>query len=294
MIRAYTTNDEHAAALAAASQLKGYPLDTKAKLDAAELAAKHGQCKVLVFDLTCASLSVDNVVSVLDSLNTDNLPPVLYFLSSPADIELITTAGSIINQDYTFVPVDAKGLAARLEVLTILGARRKLTLESAITDRLTGLYNRKYFLRRLEEELYRSARYNYKVGVLLATVDFDTPSHKLTEDSATDAIKAISAFFTGRLRKTDIVARYKWDDFAVLLPDIAAEDSLAVAADIRAKLEALPVKSNGSNLKMNVSLGHLSFPAGELGTAVEVISALEDCVFRVKTEHAGSGLVSFE
>jgi diguanylate cyclase (GGDEF)-like protein len=294
MIRAYTTNEDHAAALAAAAQLKGYTLDPKAKLDAVELAKKHAECDVLVFDLTCASLSVDNVISVLDSLNTENLPPVLYFLASPADIELITTAGSIINQDYTFVPVDAKGLAARLEVLTILGARRKLTLESAITDRLTGLYNRKYFLRRLEEELYRSARYDYRVGVLLATVDFDTPNHALTEDSATDAIKAISRFFTGRLRKTDIVARYKWDDFAVLLPDIALEDSLAVAKDIRAKLEALPVKSSGTDLKLKVSLGHLSFPAGELGTAVEVISALEDCVFKAKTEHATQGLVSFE
>jgi diguanylate cyclase (GGDEF)-like protein len=294
MIRAYTTNDEHAAALAAAAQLKGYKVDLKAKLDAAELAQNHRNCSVLVFDLTCASLSVDLVIGVLDSLNAENLPPVLYFLASPADIELITDAGSIINQDYTFVPVDAKGLAARLEVLTILGARRKLTMESAITDRLTSLYNRKYFLRRLEEELYRSARYGYRVGVLLATVDFDLPSGKLTEDTATDAIKAISQFFSDRLRKTDIVARYKWDDFAVLLPDIAPEDSLAVTKDIKAKLEALPVFSNGITLQLKVSLGHLSFPAGELGTAVEVISALEDCVFKAKTDADAGGLVSFE
>ena len=294
MIRAYTTNDEHAAALSEAVKLKDYTLDLRAKLDATELADKHCDCEVLVFDLTCASLSVDSVISVLDSLNTENLPPVLYFLSSPADIELITTAGSIINQDYTFVPVDAKGLAARLEVLTILGARRKLTLESAITDRLTGLYNRKYFLRRLEEELYRSARYDYNVGVMLATVDFVAPDGELTEDSSTDAIKAISEFFSGRLRKTDIVSRYKWDDFAVLLPDIASEDSLAVAKDIQAKLEALPVESNGTELKLKVFVGHLSFPVGNLGTAVEVISTLEDCVFKAKTEPNTNGFVSFE
>ena len=294
MIRAYTTNEEHTATLTAASQLKGYTLDTQGKLDAEELARMHGDCDVLVFDLTCASLSVDNVISVLDSLQTENLPPVLYFLSSPADIESITTAGSIINQDYTFVPVDAKGLSARLEVLTILGARRKLTLESAITDRLTGLYNRKYFLRRLEEELYRSARYGYHVGVILATVDFDMQPSELTEDTATDAIKTISQFFYGRLRKTDIVARYKWDDFAVLLPDIAAEDSLAVAKDIKAKLELLPVESSGKAVKLKVSLGRMSFPAGELGTAIEVISALEDCVFKAKTEPGHDGLVSFE
>jgi len=292
MIRVYTTNDAHAAVLAEATQSKGYESQTHTTLDGTELAAAIEDLSVLVFDLTAAAFSTDRVVTVLDTLDSERVPPVLYLLGSPADIEVITQSGSIINQDYAFVPLEAARIAARLEVLKLLGARRKLTMETAITDRLTGLYNRKYFLRRLEEEMYRCVRYGYRVSVLLADVDFDAPGHELTEAAGTVVVKRIADFFKDRLRKSDIVARFKWDDFALLLPDIATEDGLAVALDVKRKLERLPVKAEGLEIAVRAAIGHVCLPAEGLATAVEVAAALEECAFLAKREL--SGIVTYE
>jgi diguanylate cyclase (GGDEF)-like protein len=287
MIRVYTTNDAHAAVISAAAEAKGLQAQTHTALDNLELAAAIDDLSVLVFDLTAAAFSTDKVVTALDTLDSERVPPVLYLLGSAADIEVITQSGSIINQDYAFLPLEVPRIAARLEVLKLLGARRKLTMETAITDRLTGLYNRKYFLRRLEEEMYRSVRYGYRVGVLLADVDFDAPGHELTEEAGTVVVKRIADFFKDRLRKSDIVARFKWDDFAFLLPDIAQEDGLAVALDVKRKLERLPVKVEGLDIAIKAAIGYVCLPADGLDTAIDVAAALEDCAFLAKRELSG-------
>ncbi len=292
MIRAYTTNESHAEGLKAATAVKNNQLEILGSLDIQELRGKLDELSVLVFDLTVATLSAEQVMRALESFEPDKVPPVLYLLASPADIEAITQTGSIINQDYSFVPIDPQNLASRLEVLKMLGARRKLTLESAITDRMTGLFNRKYFIRRLEEELYRAARYQYNVTILLAGVDFAAQHGTLTEKAGDAVMHEVGEFFRGRLRKSDIVARYKWDDFAILLPDIPLEDGLAVAKDVKAKLELLQVEADELHIKLLVSVGAVSFPVEGVSTAIDVIGVLEDCALQAKT--AGAGFVLYE
>ncbi|MBN2083096.1 GGDEF domain-containing protein [bacterium] len=291
MIRLYTTNQSIIDVVQNVADGKGYQAEILNKLDANELAASVEDLSILVFDLTSATLSTDAVISALDSQDPELLPPVLYILASPADIELVTQMGSIVNQDYIFVPLEPVQLGARFEVLKMLGQRRRLTMETAITDRLTGLYNRKYFLRRLEEELYRSVRYKYSVGVLLAVVDFSTDTGQLTEQTGTEVITQIADYLKGRLRRSDIVARFKWDNFAFLLPDITIEDSKSVAEDVKNKLELLGVSTDGQNVRISVSLGHVLFPVDGLGSAIEVVEALEECTFKAKT--GGSGEISY-
>jgi diguanylate cyclase (GGDEF)-like protein len=293
MIRAYTTSPEVSEALNAAAESKGYVVEIHDHLAPAEFQAAVEEISIVVFDLSSESLSTEHVLGMLDALDPDTVPPVLYLLSSPEDIELIAQAGSIHNQDYCFLPLDVTQLAGRLAVLTMLGKRRKLTLETAITDRLTGLYNRKYFLRRLEEELYRSARYKYSVGVLLATVDFETEDSQLTEQTGTVAIQEIAEFLKGRLRKSDIIARFKWDDFAFLLPDITREDSLLVAEDVKQKLEQLNVAADGHSVQIKAAIGHVLMPQERLTSAIEVVEALEECAFKAKTT-AAQRFVSYE
>jgi diguanylate cyclase (GGDEF)-like protein len=292
MIRVYTTNPDVSKAVEGAAGRKDYPFEEFSKIDTAEFRAATEELSILIFDLSCPEITTAQVLGLLDALDPDAVPPVLYILSRPDDIELIAQAGGIHNQDSCFLPLDEMQLAARLEVLTMLGRRRKLTLETAITDRLTGLYNRKYFLRRLEEEMYRSARYKYSVGVLLASVDFATSDSELTEQTGTIAIQEVAEFLKGRLRKSDIIARFKWDDFAFLLPDITREDSLLVAEDVKQKLENLPITAEDSPVSLQVALGHVVLPHDSLATAIEVMEALEECAFQAKTEGKPS-FVSF-
>ena len=283
MILTYTRNDAHISAVQDATALKGFQVECFNALDPAVLESRLDRTSVLVFDLTGAAFSIESVVGILDTFDVDVLPPVLYILANPSDIELIADAGSIVNQDYCFIPLEPTGLAARLDVLKRLGDRRKLTMETAITDRLTGLANRKYFLRRVEEELFRTDRYKYLAGAIMVDIDFDCPGYELTETTGTEVMKSIATFLKGRLRKTDIIARYKWDAFAFLLPDIDPADSKAVAIDVQRKVAGLQLEANGHPVLIKPYLGHLIFPVQGLESVVDLVECLEDLCFKAKT-----------
>jgi diguanylate cyclase (GGDEF)-like protein len=283
MIRAYTQVEQHAVALREAAAGRGYALEVQAGLERGALLAALPETELLVVDLTRAGGSVLETIRLLDSIGSDDLPPVLYLLGGPGDVATLSSAENIVIQDFTFAPVTAEALATRLDVLLLLGSRRRLALESAITDRLTGLYNRKYFLRRLEEEMYRAQRYGYRVGCILADVDFALTDGELSEDGSSQVIKAIGEYLTGRLRRTDVLARFRFSEFGVLLPDIPVEDSLAVARDLQLKIEALSLSDAGRPVTLRAAVGHLCFPIEGTKTALDVVDRLEDACLQAKS-----------
>jgi diguanylate cyclase (GGDEF)-like protein len=276
MIRAYTQSPQVAAELKQAAQSKGYQLELNESLDRATLIDSLADIEVIVVDMTRQGYPVLETIRVLDSIGSGDLPPVLYLLGGRGDVATISAAENILNQDFTFAPVTSEALGTRLEVLMLLGARRRMALESAITDRLTGLFNRKYFLRRLEEEMYRALRYGYKVGCILADVDFTPEGSELSEDGGSEAVRAIAQFLSDRLRRTDVLSRFRFSEFGVLLPDIPEEDSLAVATDLKQKIEAIDITQGGARIKLKAAVGHLLFPADGVKTALDVVDALED------------------
>jgi diguanylate cyclase (GGDEF)-like protein len=292
MIYVYTTNDDNAEAVRRAAELRGYETSTRSVLTTGQLNGPFDELALLVFDVTCPEFDPVKVIGQLESGHPEDLPPVLFLVADPADVEVIGHAENVHNQDYSFAPFTPENIAARIQVLVLLGARRRRSLESAITDKLTGLINRKYFLRRLEEELYRGARYGYKVGIILADIDFKTDGEELPEVAGTVAVSQIADYLRGRLRRSDIIARYSWSEFAVLLPDIPEEDSLAVADDLKRKIEGLDVSADGHAIALKATVGHVAFPVEGIATAIEVMAALEECCFKGKSN--GGAVVCYE
>ncbi|MDQ3023072.1 MAG: diguanylate cyclase [bacterium] len=281
MIRAYTNNSGHAEALRLAAIINKIELAVEVQLHPGSLSAQLDDTTMVVIDLTEAGGTARRIIQQLDSLGSDDLPPVLWLLRSTADVPMLGEADHIVNQDFTIAPITVDALAQRLQVLRLLGSRRRMALESAIIDKLTGLYNRKYFLRRLEEEMYRAERYKYNVGCILADVDFSADA-ELSESAGSSAVKEIGAFLTDRLRRTDVIARFRFSQFGVLLPDIPAEDSIAVARDLKLKLDTLSVADGGNAVALRAAVGHLLFPVEGKRTALQVVDALEDLCLRSK------------
>src|SRR5690606_5321181 len=175
-------------------------------------------------------------------------------------------------------------LSPRLQVLHTLGLRRQRSMDTVISDRLTGLYNRKHFLRRLDEAMYRTTRYNNDVGVLLVDIDFEIPGGKLSEATANDLLPQVADFFRDRLRRSDIIARYKWSQIAILLPEINSDDCESLAKDIHRKLQSHNWKSEGHKVAVNPTVSWLLFPVENLSSSIDVMTGLEDCIMHGRGE----------
>ncbi len=106
--------------------------------------------------------------------------------------------------------------------------------EFAITDYLTGLFNRRYLYEYLTEEIHRSRRYNFVFSLIM----FDIDNFKLFNDSeghiaGDNILKAISRLTKECLRTNDILARFGGEEFAILMPQTGKEEAHKVAERIR-------------------------------------------------------------
>ncbi|MDQ6694784.1 MAG: diguanylate cyclase [Chloroflexota bacterium] len=87
-------------------------------------------------------------------------------------------------------------------------------------DPLTGLFNRRYMMIRVEEEVKRSARHAYPLSCLILNIDkFDAVNENFGQLVGDNVLRDVSHIIMRTLRATDIVARYRDDQFIALLTD---------------------------------------------------------------------------
>ena len=130
----------------------------------------------------------------------------------------------------------------------------------AYRDPLTGLWNRRYFEERLNEELSRSQRAGLSRRFSVMVLDLN--DFKATNDRhghlvGDSVLKAVGEFLVTHLRQHDVACRTGGDEFSVLLPDLPAEDSGHLVDRLR---RALDTANAARRIPIALSIGTASWP----------------------------------
>lgn len=167
-----------------------------------------------------------------------------------------------------------KELAKQLE------EKNKLLEEIANLDSLSGLKNRHFFNTRLEEETERANRYNKKLSLILLDIDYfkrvnDTYGH----DIGDKVIKEIANMLQTSIRKSDVVARWGGEEFAILMPETDLDEAFLVGEKIRSMAESLDY-SFGE--KVTISLGVATWT--KFDTIEILFKRVDKVLYRAKNE----------
>ncbi len=176
----------------------------------------------------------------------------------------VTWHGLITNID------EEKELQQKLEYLSV-------------TDELTGLYNRRHFLQKLDEFTNASERYGTTFSLMSLDIDFfkninDSWGHPMGDE----VLRQIARLIRERTRKSDIIARTGGEEFIVLMPSTSLDNARHLAQTLRGAIEKeVFVARDGTRFHTTISAGVVCW-SRSLATVEDLLSVCDQSLYAAK------------
>jgi diguanylate cyclase (GGDEF)-like protein len=154
----------------------------------------------------------------------------------------------------------------------------------AVTDELTGLFNRRRFQEAMATEVERSKRFGQPVGlVLLDLDDFKNVNDTYGHQQGDLVLREVARVLRETSREIDEPARYGGEELAVVLPGTDLEGAYNLAERVRAGIEelALPLLDGDGILSVTASFGVATLP-GSADDMRELVAAADEALYRAK------------
>lgn len=160
---------------------------------------------------------------------------------------------------------------------------QKQMLESALRDGLTGTYNKRYFLDRLDSEIKFSLRHKVNLALLMMDLDKfkdvnDTHGHLAGDKVLSTFAKMVQK----SIRNEDVFARYGGEEFVIITRAISRPDVYHFADRLRHEASQLVIESDGVRIPITVSMGIATIPEDPASTPLELIKAADDMLYEAK------------
>lgn len=250
-----------------AERIKGY-LDRTNMVDMlldpsdAVMAVGGGTYELAIVSMSLGDFDPLRVCSQMRTIEQSRTLPII-LVAEDADRPRVIRALDLGVNDFIMRPVERNELLARVRTQVrrqrfAAELRRSVshTLALAVTDELTGLYNRRYFDRHLSLMLEKARQQERDMAVMLIDLDYfkavnDTHGHDIGD--------AVLREFADRLRRNirgvDLACRFGGEEFVVLMPDTDYQQAQGVAERVRLAVAESPFDASGIPLGVTVSVG---------------------------------------
>jgi diguanylate cyclase (GGDEF)-like protein len=273
----------------------GYGVRTAATGAEALTALENSSASIVVTDLNMPGM---NGLDLCRSIRERARPGYVYIIlltvrDQEEDILVGLDAGA---DDYLSKRTSAAQFTARLRI-----AKRVLALEYslksalekkhhlAMTDALTGAYNRRYFTRHLGRELKRAQRFGGDVSLLMLDIDHfkrvnDTYGHLVGDSVLRKIIRLISRSLS---RTTDWCARLGGEEFAVVLEGTNLAEARVCAEKVRQAIAGTAINTSAGPVRITVSVGISGLEESADRAAATVLSLQERADINLYASKAG-------
>ena len=160
------------------------------------------------------------------------------------------------------------------------------TERSAITDHLTGLFNRGHFDECLRKELNRCRRYGQSASLLMMDIDdFKSLNDRHGHPAGDAVLRDVGRLLVQRVRDIDVAARYGGEEFAVILPETRRTSAFVVAERIRSEMHRHFRRKGpaAGEAGLTLSGGISSFP-DDADSAELLLERADQALYRAKRE----------
>ena len=257
------------------------------------------QVDFIITDVIMPGVDGFKLVSTIKNQEKYRNTPVIMLTGQKDSIDKIKGL-ELGASDYVTKPFDPGELIARVKVLIKMQelqeelTQKNLFLKSlnqklekiAITDELTGMFNRRYFFSRLVAEFERCKRFSQNLACVMIDIDHfkkinDTRGHQVGDI----VLKKVGQIISESQRSYDIFARIGGEEFVGSLSNVDQKGALEFAERLRKKIESYNfLEEVGETLKATISIGIGVYPHNNI--AVEniddIIKIADDALYKAK------------
>jgi len=249
------------------------------------------------FDLLMLSLEFNNfdglrLVGQVRSLERTRHVPILLVTDPGEDARLLRGLDLGAN-DYVLRTADKNEMIARVRSQV----RRKryaeklrdnvqYSMEMALTDPLTGLFNRRYMETHVGTLVERSAARGKSLSLLILDIDyFKSINDNYGHDAGDDVLREFAERLKASIRGIDLACRYGGEEFVVVMPDTDLGVATLVAERIRRRIagEPFPIEKGGRAIEVTISVG-IAARVGPQDNASQMLKRADEALYRAKRD----------
>ncbi len=254
--------------------------------------AAEGNYDLVIVSLGLANFDGLRLCSQVRSLERTRSVPILAVAEADNNQRLVRGLEIGVN-DYLIRPIDKNEMLAR--VRTQIKKKRyterlrdnvQASIEMAITDALTGLFNRRYMETHLGTLLEQAASRGKPITVLILDIDyFKSINDGHGHDAGDDVLREFSLRIRKSIRNIDLACRYGGEEFVIVMPETDMAVAAMVAERIRRRIATEPfaIQDGARNLDVTISIG-IAALAGPGDTAAAVLKRADSALYRAKRD----------
>lgn len=248
------------------------------------------------FDLIIVNLNLREqdslrLCSRLRSAERTRQIPILLVVEED-QVERLAKGFDLGINDYLIKPIDRNELLARARTQIRrwryhgrLRETYERSIEMALTDGLTGLYNRRYLITHVDGQIERMISSGKSMSLMMFDIDyFKTINDKHESHAAGDEVlQELARRITQNLRSFDTVARYAGDEFVVVMPDTEVSIACIVAERLRSDIASEPfrITQPGGTENVTISIGVVTARA-EGDSTMELLRRADEALYQAK------------
>jgi two-component system cell cycle response regulator len=269
-----------------------HTVDVESNPSEALFHAADGNYELMIVSLGLKDFDGLRLCSQVRSLERTRGVPILAVAEADNNARLVRGLEIGVN-DYLIRPIDKNEMLAR--VRTQIKKKRyterlrdnvQASIEMAITDALTGLFNRRYMETHLAALVEQAATRGKPIALLLVDIDYfkavnDTHGH----DAGDDVLREFALRIRKAIRNIDLACRYGGEEFVIVMPETDMAVATMVAERLRRRIATEPfaIQQGARNLDVTISIG-IAALAGATDNAAAILKRADTALYRAKRD----------